>query len=60
MAEEPLRRKYLTAIFNIRPPGLAEFLAVVAWSADETDAMKVYADELYKALDRERFTPPRE
>ena len=60
VAEEPLRRKYLTAIFNIRPPGLAEFLAEVAWSADETDAMKVYADELYKALDRERFTPPRE
>ena len=60
VAGEPLRRKYLTAIFNIRPPGLAEFLADVAWSPAETDAMKVYADELYKALDRERFTPPRE
>lgn len=57
---EPLRKKYLTALFNIRPPGLAEWLAEVAWTEAESDEMKVYADNLYQALEGAPHVAPRE
>lgn len=57
---EPLRKKYLTALFNIRPPGLAEWLAEVAWTEAESDEMKVYADNLYQALEQAPFVEPRQ
>lgn len=57
---EPLRQKYLTASFNIRGPGLEEWLADIAWREGESDRMKVYADRLYKALMEEPLRVPRD
>ncbi|MFT4705453.1 MAG: hypothetical protein ACI81R_003164, partial [Bradymonadia bacterium] len=60
IVREELRQKLVTAVFNIRPPGIDEWLAEIAWAPAETDALKIYADNLYKIVDGEPLRVPRE
>ncbi|MCB9519560.1 MAG: HEAT repeat domain-containing protein [Myxococcales bacterium] len=57
---EPLRMKYLKAVFNIAGSGLEPWLVDIAWSPDEPDSIKVQADQLAQAIHAAPSRPPRE
>ena len=47
---EELRMKYLKAAFNIAGPGVYEWLVEIAWDPEESDTIRVMADDLAEAI----------